>query len=159
NDRLSLIERCSPTLAQLITLSPLDVAYFRLRGIEHVAYLPNPPSSLMLESKPRSSAKAAPSGRLELVWWGRLEQRTKQVRELIEVGVQLRALDVPFRLRIIGPDWDDVTSKKLNALARRRGVGDAVTAVGPLRGAALVAAIDAADAFVSTSIIEGYQLT
>ncbi|WP_312168329.1 glycosyltransferase [Microbacterium sp.] len=159
NDRLSLIERCSPTLAQLITLSPLDVAYFRLRGIEHVAYLPNPPSPLMLESEPRADAKAAPSGRLELVWWGRLEQRTKQVRELVEVGVQLRALDVPFRLRIIGPDWDDVTSKKLNALARRRGVGDAVTAVGPLRGAALVSAIDSADAFVSTSIIEGYQLT
>ena len=159
NDRLTLIERCSPTLAQLITLSPLDVAYFRLRGVEHVAYLPNPPSPLMLESAAHSSAKRAPSGRLELVWWGRLEQRTKQVRELVEVGVQLRALGVPFALTIIGPDWDDVTAKKLNALARRRGVGDAVAAVGPLRGAALVAAIDSADAFISTSIIEGYQLT
>lgn len=159
NDRLTLIERCSPTLAQLVTLSPLDVAYFRLRGIEHVAYLPNPPSPLMLESADRRSAKPAPSDRLRLVWWGRLEQRTKQVRELVEVGVQLRALGVPFELTIIGPDWDDVTAKKLNALARRRGVGDAVAAVGPLRGAALVAAIDSADAFISTSIIEGYQLT
>lgn len=159
NDRLSLIERCSPALAQLITLSPLDVAYFRLRGIDHVAYLPNPPSPLMLESPVRPSTKTPPSDRLELVWWGRLEQRTKQVRELVEVGVQLRALGVPFSLRIIGPDWDDVTAKRLNALARRRGVGDAVVAVGPLRGAALVAAIDSADAFVSTSIIEGYQLT
>lgn len=159
NDRLTLIERCSPTLAQLVTLSPLDVAYFRLRGIEHVAYLPNPPSPLMLESADRRSAKPAPADRLRLVWWGRLEQRTKQVRELVEVGVQLRALGVPFELTIIGPDWDDVTAKKLNALARRRGVGDAVVAVGPLRGAALVSAIDSADAFVSTSIIEGYQLT
>lgn len=159
NERLTLIERCSPTLAQLVTLSPLDVAYFRLRGIEHVAYLPNPPSPLMLESTAHTNAKQAPEGRLELVWWGRLEQRTKQVRELVEVGVQLRALGVPFRLRIIGPDWDDVTAKKLNTLARRRGVGDLVSAIGPLRGAALVAAIDGADAFVSTSIIEGYQLT
>lgn len=159
NDRLTLIERCSPALAQLVTLSPLDVAYFKLRGIEHVVYLPNPPSPLIAEAEVRTSAKPAPAGRLELVWWGRLEQRTKQVRELVEVGVQLRALDVPFRLRIIGPDWDDVTAKKLNALARRRGVGDAVAAVGPMRGAALEAAIEAADAFVSTSIIEGYQLT
>ncbi|WP_295102047.1 glycosyltransferase [uncultured Microbacterium sp.] len=159
NDRLTLIERCSPTLAQLVTLSPLDVAYFRLRGIEHVAFLPNPPSPLMLESAAHAGAKPAPASRLKLVWWGRLEQRTKQVSELVEVGVQLRALGVPFDLTIIGPDWDDVTAKKLNALARRRGVGDAVAAVGPLRGAALVAAIDSADAFVSTSIIEGYQLT
>ncbi|MFB7252394.1 glycosyltransferase [Microbacterium sp. NPDC056234] len=159
NDRLTFIERCSPTLAQLVTLSPLDVAYFRLRGIEHVAYMPNPPSPLMRESAGDMRAKTAPTGQLELVWWGRLEQHTKQVRELVEVGVQLRALGVPFRLTIVGPDWDDITAKKLNALARRRGVGGAVSAVGPLHGKALVAAIDRADAFVSTSIIEGYQLT
>lgn len=159
NERLTLIERCSPTLAQLITLSPLDVAYFRLRGIEHVAYLPNPPSPLLLESATDARERSAPTERLELVWWGRLEQRTKQVRELVAVGAQLRALGVPFRMRIIGPDWDDVTAKKLNALARRRGIGDAVRAVGPLRGEALIAAIDRADAFVSTSVIEGYQLT
>ncbi|WP_460800062.1 glycosyltransferase [Microbacterium sp. GXF0217] len=159
NDRLTLIERCSPTLAQLVTLSPLDVAYFRLRGIEHVAYLPNPPSPLMLASAATTIEKPAPTGRLELVWWGRLEQRTKQVRELIEVGVQLRSIGVAFRLRVIGPDWDDVTAKKLNRLARKRGVGDAVVATGPMHGAALVTAIDAAHAFVTTSIIEGYQLT
>lgn len=159
NERLTLIERCSSALAQLVTLSPLDVAYFRLRGIEHVAYVPNPPSPLMLESAARASAKPAPSGRLELVWWGRLEQRTKQVRELVEVGVHLRDLGVSFGLTIVGPDWDGVTAKKLNSLARRRGVGDAISAVGPLKGAALIDAIDAADAFVSTSIIEGYQLT
>ncbi|WP_186307538.1 glycosyltransferase [Microbacterium sp. 1.5R] len=159
NGRLSLIERSSATLAQLITLSPLDVAYFRLRGIHHVAHLPNPPSPMMLEPRGHLDPKRPPAGRLDLVWWGRLEQRTKQVRELVRVGVQLRTLGVPFTLRIIGPDWDDVTARKLNALARRRGVGDAVVAVGPLRGAALVSAIDQADAFVSTSIIEGYQLT
>lgn len=157
NGRLTLIERCSPSLAQIVTLSPLDVAYFRLRGIDHVAYLPNPPSPMMLT--PVAEPRRAPTGSLSLVWWGRLEQRTKQVRELIEIGVQLKALDTTFTLRVIGPDWDDVTAKKFNTLARRRGVGNEVRAVGPLRGDALVAAVDAADAFVSTSIIEGYQLT
>lgn len=159
NGRLTLIERCSSLLARLIVLSPLDVAYFRLRGIDHVAYLPNPPSPLMLDSAEFTQHKQAPVERLELVWWGRLEQRTKQVRELVEIGVQLRALHVPFRLRIIGPNWDTVTASKLNAFARKRGVGDAVKAIGPLTGQDLVDAIDASDVFVSTSIIEGYQLT
>jgi len=159
NDRLLLIERWANTLAALVVLSPLDVAYFRLRGIDHVSYLPNPPSPILLETPRNPAPKPPPSGRVELLWWGRLEQRTKQVRELVAVGVELSRLGVDFSLRIIGPDWDDVTAKKLNAFARRRGVGDRVRAVGPLHGDALMTAIDAADAFVSTSIIEGYQLT
>jgi len=159
NDRLSLIEACSRTLAQIVALSPLDVAYFKLRGVDHAAYLPNPPSPLLLESVEHEVQKSAPTGRLELVWWGRLEQHTKQVRELIELGVQLRKLKVDFRLTVIGPDWADVTAKKFNAEARRRRVGDQVVAIGPRHGTALIDAIDAADAFVSTSVIEGYQLT
>ncbi|WP_336631576.1 MULTISPECIES: glycosyltransferase [unclassified Microbacterium] len=158
-DRLTLIERCAATLAQLIVLSPLDVAYFRLRGVTQTAYLPNPPSPLMLDALAHPAHKSAVSGRLELVWWGRLEQRTKQVFELIEVAAQLRRLGCEFRLTVIGPDWDDVTAKTFNARARRRGLSDRVAAVGALRGQKLVEAIDAADAFVSTSIIEGYQLT
>ncbi|GAA5200765.1 glycosyltransferase [Microbacterium jejuense] len=159
DDRLSLIEQCSSTLARLVVLSPLDVAYFTLRGVTHTSYLPNPPSPLLIESAATTVTKSSPAGRLELVWWGRLEQHTKQVLELIEVGVQLQQLEVDFRLTVIGPDWDDLTAKKFNAESRRRGVGDRVIAVGPRQGRDLVAAIDAADAFVTTSIIEGYQLT
>lgn len=159
DDRLSLIEQCGRTLARLVVLSPLDVAYFKLRGVAHTSFAPNPPSPLLVESSSRAVTKSPPIDRIELVWWGRLEQRTKQVFELIEVGVQLRKLELDFRLTVIGPDWDDVTAKKFNAEARRRRVGDHVVAVGPRHGRALVEAIDAADAFVSTSIIEGYQLT
>ncbi|QAY60619.1 glycosyltransferase [Microbacterium protaetiae] len=159
NRRLSLIERCSNTLAQLIVLSPLDVAYFKLRGVSHTAHVPNPPSPLLIESSTHAVKKSPPTDRIELVWWGRLEQRTKQVSELIEVGVELRRLSVRFHLTVIGPDWDDLTAKKFNSRARRRHVGDQVVAIGPRRGAQLVEAIDVADAFVSTSIIEGYQLT
>lgn len=158
-DRLTLIESCSNVLAHIVVLSALDVAYFRLRGIDHVSYVPNPPSPLLLDSLSNPPEKRAPDGKIRLVWWGRLEQRTKQVYELIEIGVHLRALGAPFSLTVIGPDWDDVTAKKFNARARRRGVADAVVAIGPLRGERLVSEIDAADAFVSTSLIEGYQLT
>lgn len=158
NRRLTLIEECAGTLAQLITLSPLDVAYFRLRGIRHVAHVPNPPSPLLAAplAQPRPSPR---HGRIELVWWGRLEERTKQVSELIELGVQLRKLGADFRLTAIGPDWGTTSVKGFNDAARRRRVGDQVIAIGPRRGDELRRAIDAADAFVSTSIIEGYQLT
>lgn len=159
NDRLSLIERCSAVLDRLVVLSPLDVAYFRLRGVQNVSWLPNPPSPLLRESAAHRARKQPPAGRIELLWWGRLEQHTKQVYELIEVGAQLRSLGADFRLRVIGPDWDDVTAAKFNARSRRRGLGDRVIAVGPRRGEGLREAIDGAHVFVSTSIIEGYQLT
>lgn len=158
-DRLSLIEECAGTLAHLVTLSPLDVAYFRLRGIDHVSWAPNPPSPLLTDSVAHPPSPQPPRGRLELVWWGRLEQRTKQVRQLVDVGVELKRMGVDYRLTIIGPDWTDLTARALNAEARRRGVGTEVRAVGPLHGSALIAAIDRSHAFVSTSIIEGYQLT
>ena len=159
NDRLSLIERCSATLERLVVLSPLDVAYFRLRGVHNVSWLPNPPSPLLLEAAAHQVHKPAPTGRVELLWWGRLEQHTKQVYELIEVGAQLRSLGADFRLRVIGPDWDDVTAAKFNARSRRRGLGEQVIAIGPRRGEALREVIGTAHVFVSTSIIEGYQLT
>ena len=159
SDRLSLIERCATTLDQLVVLSPLDVAYFKLRGVQNVSWMPNPPSPLLMASAAHEVQKQPPTGRMELLWWGRLEQHTKQVYELIEVGAQLHSLGADFRLRVIGPDWDDVTAAKFNARSRRRGVGEQVVALGPLRGEALRAAIDSAHVFVSTSIIEGYQLT
>ncbi|KQR47830.1 hypothetical protein ASF87_02400 [Microbacterium sp. Leaf161] len=158
-DRLRLIETCSGTLAHIAVLSPLDVAYFRLRGIDHVSYAPNPPSPLLLDSLSHPPERRAPGEKIRLVWWGRLEQRTKQVYELIEIGTQLRALGASFSITVIGPDWDDVTARKFNARARQSGVADAVVAIGALRGERLVAAMDAADAFVTTSLIEGYQLT
>ncbi|MBV0894066.1 glycosyltransferase [Microbacterium sp. NC79] len=155
--QLTRIEEHSNTLAQLVVLSPLDVAYFKLRGVDHVAYVPNPPSSLLLNAV--SVAKIPPTGTLNLVWWGRLEERTKQVSELIAVGTHLRDLGVDFQLNVIGPDWEDFTAKKFNALARGAGVGSRVRALGPRHGASLLREIDKAHAFVSTSIIEGYQLT
>jgi len=158
SDRLSLIDRCANTLSQLVALSPLDVAYFKLRGIAHTSYLPNPPSRLLLDAE-RVDSKRAPAGRLNLVWWGRLEQRTKRVYDLIEIGAHLKRHGVDFELLVIGPDWDDATSKKFNAEARRRKVSGSVRAIGPLRGQLLLDRIDAADAFVSTSVIEGFQLT
>ncbi|GAA1812865.1 glycosyltransferase [Nesterenkonia flava] len=156
---ISFIRDQANCLASLVTLSPLDVSFWKLQGVAHTAYLPNPPSPMLLNSQVAAPAKSAPQGPLKLIWWGRLEEHTKQVSQLIEVAAQLRELDVDFTLRIIGPDSPGLTAADFAARAKSRGVEDVIDVVGPLHGQQLLDAIDAADIFVSTSVLEGYQLT
>ena len=157
---ISFIQKNSVILSSLIALSPLDVAFWKMRGLRNVHFIPNPPSPMLREAAGRTSAKEAPEGRpVELVWWGRFEQRTKRVKDLIEVAAQLKRLDVDFRFKIIGPDSADITLEDLQTLAERRGVENQVELIGPLHGQDLLDVIDASDIFVSASIIEGYQLT
>jgi len=159
SDTHAYLRRVLPSLAQLVTLSPLDVAFWKLRGVTRVAYLPNPPSPLILDHVDEFRAKRAPIGRIELIWVGRMEQHTKQVRALLAVAAELHKLDVDFRLRVVGPDQPDYTAEQFNRAAVRAGVGEKVQAIGPLVGADLVDALDSAHAFVGTSLIEGFQLT
>lgn len=160
NDLQTLLQTHLRALAHLVVLSPLDVAFWKLRGIRHVSYLPNPPSPFLLTTGGARDAKPAPlDRRLELVWWGRLEEHTKKVTQLVEVAAALQRLGVDFRLRIVGPDWADMSADRLRALAATRGVADRVEPTGPRHGADLLEVIDSSDVFVNTSIIEGYPLT
>lgn len=147
-------------LSHLVVLSPLDVAFWKLRGMPRVSHLPNPPSPFLVANGIATAARPAPRGRrLELVWWGRLQERTKRVTELVDVAEHLTRMGIDFRLRIIGPNWRDMNAKRLSEIARRRGLEDHVHATGPLHGDALLEAIDSSDIFVNTSVIEGYPLT
>ena len=159
SDMHGYLKRALPSLAQVVTLSPLDVAFWKLRGIERTAYLANPPSPMLLEHSGEVQGKSAPVGPIELVWIGRMEQHTKQVEALLSAAAELRKLKVAFRLRVIGPDQKDYTAAQFNAAAEKAGLADQVKAIGPLHGKELLAAMDEAHAFVGTSIIEGYQLT
>lgn len=159
SDTHSYLRRALPSLAQLVTLSPLDVAFWKLRGVPRVAYLPNPPSPLILEHVEEFRARSAPRGPIELIWVGRMEQHTKQVKALLSVASELRKLEVDFCLRVVGPDQPDYTAEQFNQAAARAGIAENVQAVGPLTGQDLVDALDSAHAFVGTSLIEGYQLT
>lgn len=160
NELQTLLQRNLGALAHLVVLSPLDVAFWKLRGIHHVSYLPNPPSPFLLGTTPVSAPKPAPRDRpIELIWWGRLEEHTKKVSQLVEVAAALQRLGVDFRLRIIGPDWADMTAERLGVLAAKHGVAERVEVTGPLHGDDLLRAIDSSDVFVNTSIIEGYPLT
>ncbi|AKV86364.1 hypothetical protein AKG07_08695 [Microbacterium sp. CGR1] len=160
NDLQTLLHTHLRALAHLVVLSPLDVAFWKLRGIRHVSYLPNPPSPFLLDAGEVRGPKPAPlDRRLELVWWGRLEEHTKKVTQLVEVAAALQRLGVDFRLRIVGPDWADMSADRLLALAEARGVAERVEPIGPRHGADLLEVIDSSDVFVNTSIIEGYPLT
>lgn len=160
NDLQTLLSLHLGALAHLVVLSPLDVAFWKLRGIAHVSYLPNPPSPFLMSAGKSRTGKSAPAQRrAELVWWGRLEEHTKKVTQLVEVAAGLKRLGVDFRLRIVGPDWADMTAERLHELAARHGVADQVVPTGPQHGEDLLAVIDSSDLFVNTSIIEGYPLT
>jgi glycosyltransferase involved in cell wall biosynthesis len=148
-----------PLLQKVVTLSASDVAFWRLRGVQNVVCLPNPPSPMLLGLPAMPAERELTDGPIELVWWGRLQQSTKQVRDLIEVAAELRAMDVDFRLTIVGPDSPELSASQLVEDARSRGVDDALSVLGPLHGDELIAALARADVHVSTSVIEGYPLT
>ncbi|WP_313477370.1 glycosyltransferase [Microbacterium sp.] len=157
--RIGVLRERLPVLSTVVTLSPLDVALWKSLDVTGVVHLPNPPSPMLLAASPRSVGRRAPRGQVELVWVGRLEQHTKQPLELIRVAKELAQRGLGFRLTAIGPDWVDLSAKAFNAKAAKSGLAGRVRAVGPLRGGALVDALDRAHIFLSTSAVEGYQLT
>lgn len=159
NEMNSFMRFNAPILSRLVVLSPLDVAFWKLRGMERTSYLPNPPSPLLLENGIRADNRQFPSGPVRLVWVGRLDQHTKQVLSVLDIASELVKLEFEFSLSVVGPEWRGMTTAKFNAESQKRGLGDRVVAVGPLVGDDLVKVLDQSDAFIGTSVIEGYQLT
>ncbi|WP_394279001.1 glycosyltransferase [Microbacterium sp.] len=158
--RLAFQARHVPALAIFVVLSRLDVAFWKLQGMPRTVFLPNPPSDIFVAQARRSSPRTAPRGRrAELIWWGRLEERTKRPSELIAVASELAGRGVDFRLRIVGPDWNDLSGSDLETRVARAGLESQVEITGLLTGGDLQAAIDSADVFVNTSVIEGHPLT
>lgn len=153
----SLLKRNLNVLAQLVVLSPLDVAFWKMRGIRRVAYLPTPRSSRVNAAAATGAPRVAPgSRRLELIWWGPLEEEAKRASELIEVATALKRLGTDFRLRIVRTHAADLTAARLTAKAAQRDLDGLVEVTGPLHGHDLLDAIDTSDVFISTSAIEGY---
>lgn len=159
NHRTAYLTRYLPLLDKVVTLSSTDVAFWRSQGIDQVVYLPNPPSPWLLDRPLAGRPRELSRGAVRLVWWGRIQQHTKQVRELVDIAAALRQLGVEFRLTIIGPDSDDLTAEDLRDEAVKRGVSDAVVLTGPLHGEELLTELEQSDFCVFTSAIEGYLLT
>lgn len=146
-------------LSQVVVLSPTDVAFWKLRGIENVVFLPNPLSDLAETALAVGAPREYTGGRLELVWWGRFDPTTKQVHHLVDVAEHLKTLGIDFRLRIIGPDSPALTADQVSARAVAGEVDDVVALRGVRRGSELLAELDDAHMLVMTSAIEGAPLT
>lgn len=156
-DGVSFLQRYLPLLQTVVVLSETDVAFWRALEVPHVVYLPNPLSEITVAHARQPRRRAA--GPLQLAWWGRLQQSTKQVRDLIEVAARLEQRGVDFHLTIVGPDTPDLTAEQLRDAAAERGLCHRVTLTGALQGQALTDVIDQAHLAVATSVIEGYPLT
>jgi len=156
--RLSFLTEYARLLFRVVTLSPVDVAFWKLQGVPNAVYLANPPSSLMLSALEETVERRVASP-LNLAWWGRLDGPTKQVDHLIRIAAQLKARGVDFRLRIIGPDSRNLTASQLQDAAVEAGVADRLELVGERHGSDLSAELADAHVFVSASAIEGFQLT
>lgn len=159
NQRTSFLVTHGRVLQQLVTLSPTDVAFWKLLGLEHVVYLPNPMSEMAAKALRLGTGRSAPTDRIELAWWGRLDRSTKQLDHLIKVAYELEARGVDFHLSIIGPDSRALSASQLQREALAAGVGERVELVGEKSADELLALLAQADVLVSTSAIEGFQLT
>lgn len=159
SQRASFLATHIPVLQKVVTLSPVDVAFWKLRGLDRVFYLPNPAPQLAHSALAVGSERQLESGPIQLAWWGRLDPSTKQVQHLVEVAEQLLARGVDFRLRIIGPDSRDLTAEQVRRNAATRGVGDLVDLLGEQDAELLLSSLSDAHLLVLTSAIEGSPLT
>lgn len=157
--RLSFLIANLPTLETTVVLSPTDVAFWSMNGVDNAVYLPNPASSSLSKRAAASQPKELRREPIELVWWGRLQQSTKQVAELLKVAQHLKSQEAAFHLSIIGPDGPDLTRGDLLRQSQSMGVAESVDIVGPLYGEELAAALHRADVCLMTSAIEGFPLT
>lgn len=158
NQNMSHLLQHLPLVETVVTLSATDVGYWKLRGIQRVVCVPNPPSPMLMEHASDQALKTVPDGRLRLIWWGRLDESTKRVRSLIAVISALRERGVDAEISIVGPDSRDLTAVQLREAAAASGVTDFVRLSGALHGRALVEEVEAAHIYVMTSAIEGAPL-
>ncbi|MGV9194694.1 glycosyltransferase [Microbacterium sp. MC2] len=145
-------------LLRVVTLSPADVAFWKMRGVRRTVYLPNPPSPLTLAALASRADRAYRGGRLQLVWWGRLDNSTKQPHQLIQAAAALSARGVNYSLRIIGPETKSLRSAELRSYAADYGLEAHVEIVGNRDADELIVELEEAHLYLMTSAIEGAPL-
>ncbi|MFI8632559.1 glycosyltransferase [Microbacterium sp. NPDC077663] len=157
--RIEFLSKHLGSLANVVTLSATDVAFWKLRGLGNVVYLPNPLSRLAREALETPPTRSLAEGPIELVWWGRFDPSTKQVLHLIEVAERLRTRGVDFILTLIGPDSAALSNRSVLEYAKKRNVAERVRLVGDQTPSELLTVLSTAHLMVLTSAIEGSPLT
>lgn len=156
-ERISFLRTHMRALATAVALSPTDVAFWKIQGVDRICFLPDPPSPLALLGLSEPLIERGVGKRVELAWWGRLDRAAKQVPELIELAAQLRGRGLQFRLTIIGANSSTLKAKELRELASRLGVAGSVELLAEQDTTKLREILGATDLMVSVSAIEGHQ--
>lgn len=159
SQRTSFLTHHMSVLLRIVTLSPTDVAFWKLQGLERVFYLPNPPTRLARQALAEGEERRLHGERIELAWWGRLDRPTKQVPHLVDAAAILKSRGIDFRLTLIGPDSRTLSAKDVRQAAAAQGVADQIELLGEQTSAELLTTLRDVDVLVSASAIEGYQLT
>jgi glycosyltransferase involved in cell wall biosynthesis len=105
---------------------------------------------------PSVRVRSPHSGRLELIYAGRLEQRQKRILDLVAIALSLKRACLDFRLTIVGEGYDAETLSKRVVAA---GLSDCVRMVGRIPQDKMSALFAASDIFVLVSDYEGACLS
>jgi glycosyltransferase involved in cell wall biosynthesis len=156
----------------LAVLSETDAAFWRLAGIKHVQYVPNPVDfTLSGDDEPAAGAAGAEPSAVDqppavkddalaqpcdVLWFGRLDERVKRVSEVIRIFALVAQERPGARLHIVGPvpPSERGTLRSLQTLASELGVGNAIRFLPPTSNVASLLAN--AKLVLNTSIVEGF---
>lgn len=158
NKRSVYLRKYLSLFDSVITLSKKDVAFWKTLGHDNVFFLPNPPSPLLLDYKTKNTPKKPSKGEIKILWYGRLQQSTKRVYELLKIASSLYLLTDNFKLTIVGPESKDLSYDKLSKRVNKYELNEVVDIVGPKQGQELIKEMNKSDILVYTSDIEGYPL-
>ncbi|MCD6590359.1 MAG: glycosyltransferase family 4 protein [Candidatus Aenigmarchaeota archaeon] len=133
----------------IIAVSKNDFELFS-RVSKNVIYIPNG-----IDYRSYSRIKRRPIPRT-LVFIGRVS-KNKRIDRLIEVVYHLKKMGKGFRLFIAGPNWGE--QKKLEALAKEKGVPREVNFLGKVSEKKKLELLSRAELFVSASEYEGFGIS
>ncbi|ACZ31597.1 glycosyl transferase family 2 [Xylanimonas cellulosilytica DSM 15894] len=150
----------------LAVLSETDEVFWRLSGVETVRYVPNPVEFTLahgsLDDRSANEAEVgandAASEPCDVLWFGRIQERTKRVSEVVRIFALVAQERPGSKLHIVGPvpRTDRVSFRRLQELTRALGIEDAVTFLPPATD--VDALIRSSSVVLMTSIIEGFPM-
>ncbi|MCL2481864.1 MAG: glycosyltransferase [Propionibacteriaceae bacterium] len=157
NKRFANYHRILALYDAVTALSPVDVLFWQTAGVPNVHLVANPIEAILEahetveDTPPDDDTTFTP---VDVLWIGRLQERTKSVSEVIRVFAELRKLRPQASLRIIGPEQDRGIRGRLHRLADELQVSDAIEFM-PATDQP-IAALQAASVMLQTSQVEGF---
>ncbi|WP_425956302.1 glycosyltransferase [Xylanimonas sp. McL0601] len=151
----------------LAVLSQTDEVFWRLAGVETVQYVPNPVEFTLptMADDDRASegnfldgGPSVTSEPCDVLWFGRIQERTKRVSEVVRVFALVAQQRPGSTLHIVGPvpRTDRVEFRRIQELTRALGIEDSVSFLPSATD--MDSLIRNSSVVLMTSIIEGFPM-